>query len=130
MVCLTLVVSAALVLTAQDSRAALPVQVSFTLEGCDRPNGLVLPRPDGEFICPDANYSTSNQGKNWAELDLVPMRLTARINPAQTFTIVIAAEGRDRGVPGFDVVSVPKLNRGLGLGSGLVLASRRVRRHT
>ena len=94
-------------------RLPLPGQVTFTLEGCDRPPGLTLPRPDGEFICPDADYGTGNQGSNWSELDLVPFRLTARIKPAQTFMVVIAADAEDGGDVGFDQISVPQLNPGL-----------------
>ena len=84
--------------------------MTFTLEGCDRPAGLTLPQPDGEFICPDASYGTGNMGSNWAELDLVPFRLTARIKPAQTFTVVIAADAEDGGDIGFDQISAPQLN--------------------
>ena len=86
------------------------MQTTFTLEGCDRPDGLTLPQPDGEFICRDADYGTGNVGSNWAELDLMPFRLTARIKPAQTLTVVIAADARDGGNIGFDHVSAPKLN--------------------
>jgi len=95
---------------AAPSRAAAPVQTTFTLEGCDRPDGLTLPQPDGEFICRDADYGTGNQGANWAELDLVPFRLTARIKPAQTLTVVIAADAREGDDIGFDHVSAPQLN--------------------
>ena len=95
------------------AQAAQPVQVDFTLTGCNRPVGLVLPRPDGRFICPDANYTPGNQGSNWAELDLVPFRLTARITPAQMFTVNIAADYEEGGSPGYDVISAPVLNQGL-----------------
>ena len=99
-ICLALLGALALVVTAPMARAALPVQVGFSLEGCDRPAGLTLPRPDGEFICPDAEYSGGNQGSNWSELDLVSIRLTARIRPAQTFEVAIAADAEDGGKPG------------------------------
>src|SRR5262245_8780928 len=111
--CLTLLTTALVILQGSDSRAALPVQVNFTLEGCNRPTGLTLPRPDGEFICPDADYTTGNQGGNWADLDLVPFRLIARITPAQTFTVVIAADSREGAATGFDDISVPTVNPGL-----------------
>jgi hypothetical protein len=111
--CLALLSALALVVTAPQARAALPVQVGFTLEGCDRPAGLTLPRPDGKFICPDAEYSGGNQGSNWSELDLVPMRLTARIRPEQTFVVAIAADAEEGGSQGFDLISVPQVNGGL-----------------
>jgi hypothetical protein len=112
-VCLGLLAAAALFLKSPSSQAAVPVQVSFTLEGCDRPAGLTLPRPDGEFLCPDASYGTGNQGSNWSELDLVPFRLTARIRPEQTFIVVIAADAEEGGDLGFDQISVPRVNPGL-----------------
>ena len=112
--------------TSPPARAALPVQVDFTLTGCNRPVGLVLPRPDGKFICPDANYTPGNQGSNWAELDLVPFRLTARITPAQMFTVNIAAETEEGGSPGYDVISAPVLNQGLS-GPDCQAAAGRVR---
>jgi hypothetical protein len=103
----------AVVATSSPADAAVPVQVTFTLQGCNRPPGLTLPNGDGQFICPDADYTTGNQGPNWSELDLVPFRMTAKIGPAQTFTVAIAAANRDGGVPGYDLVSVPVLNPGL-----------------
>ncbi len=95
------------------SSAAVPQQVTFTLLGCNRPVGLALPAADGRFVCPDAYYTPGNQGPNWSELDLVPFRMTAKITPAQTFTIGIAAANRDGSRPGYDLISEPVLNAGL-----------------
>ncbi|MBO0844195.1 MAG: hypothetical protein J2P22_02110 [Nocardioides sp.] len=99
--------------TTAPAQAALPVQVTFTLQGCNRPAGLTLPDANGQFICPDANYTTGNQGPNWSELDLVPFRLTAQITPGQTFTVLIAAGNQSGTATGFDLMSVPVLNPGL-----------------
>src|SRR5262245_60454618 len=49
--------------------------VNFTLEACKLTAGTTLPIA-GQFICPDAMYTTGNLGKSWNELDLVPHRLT------------------------------------------------------
>ena len=57
--------------------------------------------------------AAGNQGSNWSELDLVPIRLTARIRPAQTFIVVIAADAEEGGSQGFDLISVPQVNPGL-----------------
>lgn len=108
--CAALLVGVVVVGVPAPSRAAAPVQTTFTLEGCDRPVGLTMPQPDGSFVCRDADYGTGNQGSNWAELDLVPFRLTARVKPAQTLTVVIAADARDGDDIGFDHLSEPTLN--------------------
>jgi len=85
--------------------------VSFRLQGCDLPVATTLPI-SGKFICPDADYSDGNLGKNWNELDLVPHRIliTAGTNaPAtQTYTFQIAADYSQtkNGVtaPGYDLI--------------------------
>ena len=59
-----------------EAMAAAPSGIGFTQEGCNNPGALTLPNGSGDFICPDANYTTGNLGKNWAELDLVPLRVT------------------------------------------------------
>src|SRR5690348_11944028 len=64
-----------LIAAAPNANAAIPSGIGFTQEGCNNPGGLVLPIA-GKFICPDADYTTGNLGKNWSELDLVPFRVT------------------------------------------------------
>jgi hypothetical protein len=69
--------------------------LSFRLQGCDLPAATTLPI-SGKFICPDADYSDGNLGKNWSELDLVPHRILITAGnsaPAtQTYTFQIAAD--------------------------------------
>src|SRR5690348_3759539 len=66
---------AVLVAVAPSANAAIPSGIGFTQEGCNNPGGLVLPNSSGDFICPTADYTTGNLGKNWSELDLVPLRV-------------------------------------------------------
>jgi hypothetical protein len=99
-----------------------PTQVNFTLEGCRLPAGATLPNGNGDFICADANYTTGNLGKNWNELDLVPYRLHASTNNAQTYTVAITADNINAGRTGYDVMSVPVLNAALSSGTCSVTA--------
>ncbi|HET7486612.1 MAG TPA: hypothetical protein VFJ85_01690 [Acidimicrobiales bacterium] len=105
---------------ASPAAAADPQQVSFTLEGCRNDGSIVLPI-GGQFICPNAAYTTGNLGKGWNELDLVPFRLTSSAGnsaPAsQTFTVAVVLDNFDAGHPGYDVLSVPTLNAGLSASS-------------
>ncbi len=105
--------------------------VSYTLEGCRNDGSIVLPNGDGDFICPDADYTTGNLGKGWNELDLVPHRATLTAGnsaPAtQTYMFSFAADncntglgtsstcadGSTEGVQGYDYVSFPVLNTAL-----------------
>lgn len=100
-----------------------PTQVSFTLEGCRNNGNIFLPNTDGKFICPNSAYTSGNLGKGWNELDLVPYRLTASTNTAQTYSVVIALDGADAGKPGYDVISVPTLNTALSSGTCTLTAS-------
>src|SRR4029079_3955474 len=70
-------VPALLLAAAPAANAAIPSGISFTQEGCNNPGGgaLTLRNADGKSISPDADYTTGNLGKNWAELDLVPFRV-------------------------------------------------------
>lgn len=100
-------------LTAQATPAALartqgpviqadPDSVAFTLEGCRNDGTITLPI-GGVFVCPDGAYTSGNLGKGWAELDLVPYRLTAKAGnsaPAdQTFTIAYATFANPKPLP-------------------------------
>ena len=97
--------------------AAASTSVNFTLEGCRNNGGITLPNGGGDFICPDAAYTTGNLGKGWNELDLVPFRLTAGAGtsaPAtQTYSLAVVLDNQDAGHPGYDVLSVPVLNTAL-----------------
>ncbi len=92
-----------------------PTGVTFSLMGCNGSESL-LPA-SGPYVCPDADYSAGNQGKDWNELDLVPMRLSATAGasaPAsQTYQVATVAGFMDNGHPGFDYQSVPVLNTSL-----------------
>jgi len=87
-------------------------KVNFTLEGCRLPAGATLPDTNGDFICDDSQYGPGNQGKNYSELDLVPFRLTADTGGSNSpvYDIVVAADRTVKDIPGFDVISVPKVN--------------------
>ena len=93
-----------------------PAHVTFTLEGCRNNGGIVLPDGGGNFICPDAAYTTGNLGKGWNELDLVPHRLTASLGTqtaaTTTYAVAVTADNLEGGVPGYDVLSAPVLNAG------------------
>lgn len=97
--------------------AADPQQVNFTLEGCRSNGTIALPNVNGDFICPDAAYTTGNLGKSWNELDLVPYRLTAAAGnsaPAtQTYTIAVVVDNKDSGAPGYDFLQLLTLNAAL-----------------
>lgn len=68
------------------ARAADSVQVQMTLEGCKLPDNASSCTYPGDF-------TTGSLGKNWAELDLVPHRLTLENNGAdQTFEIRLSAD--------------------------------------
>jgi uncharacterized repeat protein (TIGR01451 family) len=103
--------------------AADPDHVTFTHEGCRLVTTTTLPGPDG-FVCTDAEYTTGNLGKNWNELDNVPHRLTA-VNggPNQQYTVAITADNLKSGVEGYDVISIPVLNKRLSTGGVLGAAS-------
>jgi uncharacterized repeat protein (TIGR01451 family) len=116
-------------LTAQPASAADPQFVSFTLAGCNNDGSISLPNGSGDFICPDAAYTPGNLGKGWNELDLVPMRVTAKAGnqvanqtytvgfvldncDGPTGTIYTCADGTSRS-PGYDVISAPVKNAAL-----------------
>jgi len=95
--------------------ADAPSGISFGLQGCKGSESLMP--VGGPYVCPDADYTAGNLGKSWNELDLVPMRLTATATgsaPAsQTYQVATVAAFQNKGVPGFDVMSVPVLNAAL-----------------
>src|SRR5262249_11978900 len=110
-----------------------PDSVSFTLDGCRNNGNITLPNSDGNFVCPNAAYTTGNLGKGWNELDLVPFRITAQAGnsaPAsQTYAVAIALDAFDKGHPGYDVLSsdgpagAPVLNTSLSAASCTALTS-------
>ena len=108
---------AVLVAVAPSANAAIPSGIGFTQEGCNNPGGLVLPNSSGDFICPTADYTTGNLGKNWSELDLVPLRVIVSASnsaaASSTFTFAVAVDNTDSGKVGFDVLSIPVLNTAL-----------------
>ena len=80
-----------------------------------------LPNGSGQFVCPDGVYTSGNLGKGWAELDLVPYRLTARAGNAaptsQTYTIAYAVDREQTGAAGYDVLSAAVVNSTLSVGT-------------
>lgn len=90
--------------------------LGYTLEGC-RNDGPPDPAPypaAGPYICADAAYTTGNLGKGWAELDLVPHRISLTANTAETDTLTLAGDQQrdatDNAIIGWDYISVPVLN--------------------
>jgi hypothetical protein len=80
------------------AHAADPVQVQMTLEGCNRPAVAALCTYDDDF-------TTGNLGKNWAELDYVPYRLTMHNNGgAQQFSIRLSSDFLLNGTHGYDFI--------------------------
>jgi uncharacterized repeat protein (TIGR01451 family) len=107
----------ALSLSANAFAAPDPDHVSFKHEGCRLVSTTTLPNADGDFVCTDAEYTTGNLGKNWNELDNVPHRLTADNGGSnQQYTVAIVADNFDGGHPGYDVISIPVLNKRLSTG--------------
>lgn len=96
--------------------AGAPAGINFTVLGCHGSESMVS--STAPYVCPDADYVDGNLGKQWNELDLVPMRLTATATgsaPAtQTYQVATAADYLSKkGVPGFDFMSVPTLDTAL-----------------
>jgi hypothetical protein len=87
--------------------------ISFTLEGCRNDGSIILPI-NGNFICPDAPYTTGNLGKGWNELDLVPHRLTTsagnQSGVTTDYSVYVAADYQTSGKIGYDVISAPTVN--------------------
>ena len=83
-----------ILLAATPASAVAPVQVGFTLEGCNEPAIPSSYNPDtGDLVCNDADYTTGNLGKNWEELDLVPHRITLKNNDG-TADLLLQGRGR------------------------------------
>lgn len=101
--------------------AAEPSGVSFTLEGCRNDGSITLPHGSGQYVCPDGVYTSGNLGKGWAELDLVPYRVTADAGnsaaASQTYTVAYAVDNEDAGKIGYDVLSAAALNTALSVGT-------------
>jgi len=94
------------------------VNISYTLEGCrstDIPPGYDLPGND--YVCPDAAYTTGNL-KGWAELDLVPHRVTVENKGSQpgAFTFTVGGDylqSLGGALWGWDYISYLTLNENL-----------------
>ena len=88
---------------------------TVTLEGCRNDGSVVLPNPNfpGKYICDDPRYTTGNLFP-WAELDLVPHRLTTTVGSQSSeitdYNVYIAGDGILNGKAGWDVISVPVVN--------------------
>ena len=133
-----LLVAAGLV-TAADANATSATGVSFTLSGCRNNGTITLPNGNGDFVCPDAAYTTGNLGKGWNELDLVPARFELSAGNSapstQTYTFAVAVDncsGTDGATgctasgdhPGYDLLgsdapdhATPVINSNLSSGS-------------
>jgi len=98
------VVPAVTLLTATAANAAgNPVQVNSTLEGCRRPAALAKCTYNAQQN--QSDFTTGDLGKEWAELDFVPHRLTLQNNGAdQTFSIELAADNMLNGKLGYDLI--------------------------
>lgn len=101
------------VVAAVPALATSPDHVSFTLEGCKDPSSF----DEDTITCDDNDYTTGNLGKDWAELDLVPYRLTAKATNAapgtQTYDITLVLDNEDAGHHGYYVIGEPVINDAL-----------------
>jgi hypothetical protein len=90
------------------------VHVGLTLEGCNLDHGGVFDQ--STTLCNDAGYTTGDLGKAWAELDLVPHRVTSSLgtqaDATTDYKVSIMADGITNGKLGYDVISVPVVNAG------------------
>jgi hypothetical protein len=78
----------------------------FTLEACRHDEGIALPNGSGDFICDDSKYTSGNL-KTWAELDLLPHRLTAKTSDVGgTYNVVIGADYLLNSKVGYDVIDL------------------------
>jgi hypothetical protein len=95
-----------------------PDHVAASPAGCRNNGGITLPDGGGFFIChPDTPnvpstdiYTGGNLGKNWAELDLVPFRLTTSRSSSSTtptYNVIIAGDNIQNNTKGYDFISVP-----------------------
>ncbi len=105
--------------------AQAPDHIGFKLQGCRFYAGITLPDSftPPEIIChpddpgkPDDAYTDGNQGKGWAELGLVPFRLTTTSGATSTtpdYVITIAADFQDNTAnnpDGFDIISTVQVD--------------------
>ncbi|HEY8670767.1 MAG TPA: hypothetical protein VIL63_08005 [Terriglobales bacterium] len=101
-----------------DGFTQAPDHVTASPAGCRNNGGITLPDTNGFFIChPDTPntpstyvYTGGDLGKNWAELDLVPFRLTTSrdsFSTTPTYNVIIAGDYIQGGTKGYDFVSVP-----------------------
>ncbi|MBE9398758.1 hypothetical protein IOQ59_15975, partial [Pontibacterium sp. N1Y112] len=92
------------------SYAAEATQVNFTLEGCRLEKGdLVFPGGNTALIptCTEPGWTTGNLGKNYAELDWVPHRVTLQNNNGnQTYSFLLVGD-HFKNFLGWDKISVP-----------------------
>ncbi|WP_345986325.1 hypothetical protein WCX49_04185 [Sulfurimonas sp. HSL-1656] len=97
---------------------AASANISYTLEGCRStsiPDGYDLGAND--YVCPDGAYTTGNL-KGWAELDLVPHRVTIenKGSDPQKFTFTVGGDylyAEGGALRGWDYVSVLVLDEDL-----------------
>src|SRR5438270_5365438 len=92
-----------------------PDHVAVSPEGCNSNGGVTLQSNGGTFICTpdtvppsDAPYTSGNLGKNWAELDFVPFKLTtsrAAGSATPTFNVIIAGDYQQSGTTGYDFIT-------------------------
>ncbi len=111
---IALTIAIAAIQPAAASALPSPNDVQFDLRGCNLQANEDLVAQN--FICQD--YANGNFGKDWAELDLVPHRLTVKgkqNNPGNTlgYTFVVAGDEADNGEPAWDDLSTPQINAAL-----------------
>ena len=88
--------------------AQSPTHISFTLEACRNNGTITLPDANGFFLCPNEAYTTGNLGKGWAELDLVPHRLTTnsgnQADVSTEYQVAVAGDAITSNKLGWDVI--------------------------
>lgn len=93
-----------------------PNHVATDFEGCRNTGSITLPNGSGQFVCPDAAYTSGDLGKGWNELDLVPFYVEFSVgnqsDATTDFNLIVAGDYSDNGNIGWDVISAPSIHSG------------------
>jgi hypothetical protein len=115
---LAMVAALVAVIAPTSAVATSPSQVTITWNGCrgDTDSYIATGDANTPFVCGDDQYTGGNLGTGWAELDLVPYRLTTEIKDQTGVTTsydlrwtgdYFDAQGNG---PGYDFITVPMVN--------------------
>ncbi len=118
------------VVAPQAANATAPSHVTVTWNGCrgDTTDYIATGDPDTPYICGDSSYTGGNLGTGWAELDLVPFRLTTDLgtqaSASTSYDLRLTGDYFSGGKgPGYDFITVPIVNTDLSDASCSITAS-------